>query len=172
MYSTDAVPLDFTLKVVSRCNLDCSYCYVYHKADTTWRQRPKFMPDAIFSAALERIVQHCRESGQDMARLTFHGGEPLLAGVKRFSWWCDEIRSRLAFVGRVELSVQTNGTKITRPWIRLFQDHRLDVGVSVDGAPETHDVFRVNRRGMGSSAAVAGGLEQLSSAGVPLAYSA
>ena len=28
------------LKVASRCNLDCSYCYVYHMGDEAWRDQP------------------------------------------------------------------------------------------------------------------------------------
>ena len=31
------------LKVASRCNLDCSYCYVYNLGDNSWRAMPKFM---------------------------------------------------------------------------------------------------------------------------------
>ena len=31
------------LKVASRCNLDCSYCYVYHMGDDGWRYQPKLM---------------------------------------------------------------------------------------------------------------------------------
>ena len=45
--SGDQLPLRgtlaFVLKVVSRCNLNCSYCYVYNKGDSTWRTRPVLM---------------------------------------------------------------------------------------------------------------------------------
>ena len=30
----------FLLKVHSRCNLACDYCYVYQHADQSWRTRP------------------------------------------------------------------------------------------------------------------------------------
>lgn len=30
----------FVLKLHSRCNLACDYCYVYQMADQTWRSRP------------------------------------------------------------------------------------------------------------------------------------
>ncbi|MGH8573602.1 MAG: FxsB family cyclophane-forming radical SAM/SPASM peptide maturase, partial [Gammaproteobacteria bacterium] len=33
----------FVLKVYSRCNLACDYCYVYQMADQTWRDRPLVM---------------------------------------------------------------------------------------------------------------------------------
>ena len=39
-----AVPFrQFILKVHSRCNLSCSYCYVYEMADQGWRGLPKRM---------------------------------------------------------------------------------------------------------------------------------
>ena len=31
------------LKVSSRCNINCSYCYVYHQGDTSWQRMPKHM---------------------------------------------------------------------------------------------------------------------------------
>jgi uncharacterized protein len=45
----DAVPFQqFVLKVHSRCNLACTYCYVYQGADESWRRRPARVPDAVF----------------------------------------------------------------------------------------------------------------------------
>ena len=37
----------FIVKVHSRCNLSCSYCYVYEMADQAWRQQPKRMTRPI-----------------------------------------------------------------------------------------------------------------------------
>jgi uncharacterized protein len=76
--------LNFVLKVVSRCNLDCSYCYVYNKGDTTWRSKPAIMPDEVFARALDRIRRYCEREGQRRVELTFHGGEPCLAGAAPF----------------------------------------------------------------------------------------
>lgn len=35
----------FLVKVASRCNLDCDYCYVYHHADQAWRSMPQVLTD-------------------------------------------------------------------------------------------------------------------------------
>src|ERR1041384_248663 len=100
------------LKVASRCNLNCSYCYVYHKADTSWQARPALMPEAVFETALARIRRHCERSGQQDIRLTFHGGEPCLLGVRTFDEWCRRIRRALDNLSRIDLSIQTNATLI------------------------------------------------------------
>ena len=70
-------PLQFVLKVTSRCNLNCSYCYVYNKGDSTWKDRPVFMSDEVLDAALARIRAWCRASRQPRVSILFHGGEPL-----------------------------------------------------------------------------------------------
>src|SRR5207248_1564342 len=80
--------LAFVLKVASRCNLNCAYCYVYNKGDETWRDRPVVMSDDVVEAAIDRIDAWCRGSGQTRVNVTFHGGEPLLAGRRRFDRWC------------------------------------------------------------------------------------
>src|SRR5687767_6805405 len=83
------------IKPASRCNLNCSYCYVYNKADSTWRDRPSLMSDATFHAAIRRTQQYCDLSGQKHVRVGFHGGEPCLLGAERFSRWCSKARELL-----------------------------------------------------------------------------
>ena len=48
----------FILKIHSRCNLSCSYCYVYQMADQGWRQLPNRMSDEVAAKAVERIAAH------------------------------------------------------------------------------------------------------------------
>ena len=40
----------FLIKLHSRCNLACDYCYVYTLADQTWRTKPR-----VISQALSRL---------------------------------------------------------------------------------------------------------------------
>ncbi len=160
--------LHFVLKVVSRCNLNCSYCYVYNKGDDSWRARPNFMSSEVFAAAVHRIARHCEQSGQPSVRMTFHGGEPCLAGPERFDAWCRQLREGLTRVPQVDLVVQTNGTLIDDSWIEVFRRRDVTVGVSIDGPKATHDANRVDHRGRGSYDSVRRGLARLHDAGIPL----
>lgn len=46
-----AVPFrQFVLKVNGRCNLACSYCYVYEGADSSWRDRPNRVSPPSYNA--------------------------------------------------------------------------------------------------------------------------
>ena len=37
----------FVLKIAERCNLNCSYCYMYNKGDLSYLRRPKFMSSEV-----------------------------------------------------------------------------------------------------------------------------
>ena len=53
----------FLVKVASRCNLDCDYCYVYHHADQSWRAMPEVLSPGdreAFATRLSSYVAHAR----------------------------------------------------------------------------------------------------------------
>jgi len=160
--------LQFTLKVASRCNLACTYCYVYETGDSSWRERPRIMPDAVFDAAVCRIVEHCRLSGQTEVDVVFHGGEPSLVGRMRFERWCTALREAIRPIGALRLSVQTNGTLIDERWAAVFKANDVTVGFSIDGPASVNDVARIDHRGQGSHARVVAGIEALRAAGLPI----
>ena len=155
------------LKVASRCNLNCSYCYVYSKGDSTWRLRPPLMADEVFETTLARIRQGCLASGQQSISLTFHGGEPCLVGVKRFDRWCRTARRELEGVAAVEFGIQTNGTLLDGAWAEVFSRYDVSVGISLDGPKATNDLARVDHAGRGSYDAVVRGIGALREADVP-----
>jgi uncharacterized protein len=156
--------LQLVLKVAGRCNLNCSYCYVYNKEDQTWQQQPRLMSDEVFDAALQRLRRHSECSGQEQVQITFHGGEPCLLGYRRFSDWCDHIKATLAGVTQPRLCLQTNGTLIDDNWVRILKAHQVEVGLSLDGPPTLNDANRVDHTGKGSYDAAVRGLQLLTTA--------
>jgi uncharacterized protein len=161
--------LNHIIKVASRCNLNCSYCYVYNKADTAWRERPALMSKETFVATVERIRRHCLLTGQKRVLISFHGGEPTLVGSARFGWMCALARERLRSAADVTLLIQTNGTRLDSSWLAVLREHEVEVGVSLDGPKEINDVFRVDRKGRGSYEAVMRGIEKLRDYELPFA---
>jgi uncharacterized protein len=156
-------------KVAARCNLNCSYCYVFNKGDTSWRQRPARMSQEVFEAGIAGLRAACLRSGRDHVDVTLHGGEPTLIGAARARAFFDAARQGLEGVADVRLAIQTNATRLTREWVQLFAEHRVDVGVSIDGPQAVHDRQRVDHRGRGSYRAVRRGLDLLHAGGVPFA---
>jgi uncharacterized protein len=158
-----------TFKVAARCNLSCSYCYVFHKGDATWRDRPARMSQEVFDAGIARLREACVRTGRDRVSVTLHGGEPTLIGPARARAFFAAARDGLAGVAEVRLAIQTNATRLTREWVELFDEHRVDVGVSMDGPAAVHDRERVDHGGRGSHRAVVRGLDLLREGGVPFA---
>jgi uncharacterized protein len=146
------------LKVASRCNLDCSYCYVYHMADDGWRAQPKLLPPEIEDAVVDQLAELARFQVRPFS-VVFHGGEPLLLGTRRLSRIFDRLRSSLPMT--CGLHLQTNGVLLTQAVIDACAAHQVGISISLDGDPETHNFFRVDRRGRGSHARVIAGIERL-----------
>src|ERR1700744_3617832 len=155
------------LKVASRCNLNCSYCYVYNMADSTWKMRPPLMSNEVFDATLNRISQQCHATGLDRSRIAFHGGEPCLIGPEIFDAWCGRARDVLGEAIHLSLIMQTNGTLLDAHWIEAFLKHRVSVGLSMDGPREIHDAVRVDHLEQGSYDRVERGLKLLQKANIP-----
>ncbi|WP_433246024.1 FxsB family cyclophane-forming radical SAM/SPASM peptide maturase [Streptosporangium sp. CA-135522] len=153
----------FLLKVHSRCNLACDYCYVYTMADQSWRSRPMVMPMSLVAVAARRIAEHARAHGLTSVRIILHGGEPLLAGGRYLSEAVNAVRAVCAPDVRVEAAVQTNGVLLDEDVLRLFGELDLRVGVSLDGGRRDNDRHRRYADGRGSHDAVAGALRLLMS---------
>jgi uncharacterized protein len=152
---------EFVVKVHSRCDLACDYCYMYEKADQSWRDRPRRMSVEIIRRTAMRIGEHARSHQLPSVALIVHGGEPLLAGPEIIS---ELVHATSAAIGpdvQADVRVQTNGVGLNDSYLRLFHDLGVRVGVSLDGGAESHDRHRRFRSGRGSYAAVAAGLDRL-----------
>ncbi|GIH27080.1 hypothetical protein Aph01nite_53900 [Acrocarpospora phusangensis] len=150
----------FILKIHSRCNLACDYCYMYELADQSWRDRPKLMAPRHVTATAHRIAEHARDHKLRSARVILHGGEPLLAGPEYISDLVHEIRAATSGVA-VDFIMQTNGVRLTESFLRVLLNLGVRIGVSLDGGERDNDRHRKTRTGRGSYATVARALRLL-----------
>ncbi|GGQ11701.1 radical SAM protein [Streptosporangium pseudovulgare] len=154
---------EFIVKVHSRCDLACDYCYVYEMADQTWRSRPVRMSPRIADRVAARVAEHVRSHGLTAIRVVLHGGEPLLAGPATIRRLVDVLRAEVGPAARTDVVVQTNAVRLTEDYLRLFDELGVRVGVSLDGTAEAHDRHRRRADGGGSHASVRAALERLTS---------
>ena len=66
------------VKVATRCNIDCSYCYWFR--DASVYDKPKLMSDDVLQRLLQRIEEHVAKHALADFPIILHGGEPLLWG--------------------------------------------------------------------------------------------
>jgi len=64
-------------------------------------------------------------------------------------------------------SFQTNGTLISDAWCELIKKWKLNIGISIDGPRELHDLYRKHRNGTGSFDRTYEGLRKLQREGIP-----
>ena len=140
----------FVVKVASRCNLNCSYCYMYNLADQTYRGQPAVMNRTVTSTMARRIASHATRHRLPWVHIILHGGEPLLMGRRHLAQWVAQVRETLKGHTVPYFSMQSNGTLIDADWIDLLADLSVTIGISVDGPKRFHDEYRVDHYGDGS----------------------
>src|SRR5690606_24706088 len=147
----------FVKPVGGRCNLRCSYCYYTghsHQEGTAGGQR---MSDEVLETY---IKQHIQAAGGGEVFFSWHGGEPVLAGID-FYRRAVALEKRYTPPGcRIVNGIQTNATLIDDAWGRFLKEEGFYVGVSLDGAEWLHDSSRLRTDGGGTFTSVIRGLER------------
>lgn len=151
----------FVVKVSSRCNLNCSYCYMYNLQDETYRGQPALMSDAVTEAFAKRAGDHALRHGAPSIHVILHGGEPLLMGKSRLAHWVGLVRAHCHPDVVPFFSIQSNGVMIDDEWIELLADLDVRIGLSVDGPKALHDKYRLDHSGRGSYDRVVAAIRRL-----------
>lgn len=146
------------VKVASRCNINCTYCYVYNMGDDGWRDMPNFISQSTIAALASSLQQLTKD--QDVAFATvLHGGEPLMLGPRRLEHLLNDLRKVLSI--NYPISLQTNGILITDQILDLCSHYKVGLSVSVDGPQRINDKFRIDKQGNGTYQRIVAGIEKL-----------
>jgi uncharacterized protein len=149
------------LKLQSRCNLSCDYCYVYESVDQSWRTQPVTMSAQTIDRLSQRIAEHAARHRLESLQVVLHGGEPLLAGHDVVEAALVAVRAAVPAHTTVQFSIQTNGILLDERFLQLFHEHGVKVGVSLDGDATATDRHRVYANGRGSYDRITAGLTLL-----------
>jgi uncharacterized protein len=152
----------FTKPVGARCNLRCSYCYYIKKGDI-YGSNVNLMNDETLENC---IKQHFSASSGDTILFTWHGGEPLLAGIDFYKKVLTIQNKHLPQGKNFINGIQTNGTMITKEWSRFFAVNRFVVGMSIDGPKRFHNAMRRTSNQSGSFERTLNGYQLLRRYGV------
>jgi uncharacterized protein len=132
----------FAKPVGAFCNLQCKYCYYLEKKDLYPGNRSFIMNDEILEMY---IRQHIEASTDEVIGFSWHGGEPMLAGIDFFRNIV-ELQRKYKPSGRTIINgIQTNGTQIDEEWSRFFAKENFFVGISIDGPGDLHNKFRYTK---------------------------
>lgn len=138
------------IEVTENCNLACTFCL-----------RPSFTPPVMTSETLEKVISHIVESSDKRADFIWHGGEPLLAGLKFFRQ-IPELQEKYN-TGKIFIrnNVQTNGTTLRKDLTDFLENNEFTIGTSIQGTREIHDNSRLTVSGKPTYNKVISGISQL-----------
>jgi uncharacterized protein len=125
------------------CPASCKYCWSSDKGS----------PVMTVETAKE-MVEWLREFRRDAVTITFHGGEPLLAGPKYYELVLPLIASGLGDRG-VAFAMQSNLWLMTPKLAKILAQYHIPIGSSLDGPEGLNDsqrgegYFKKTMRGYG-----------------------
>lgn len=116
------------IKLTERCNYTCEFCrYATH------RQTDSGISEDLVIKMIRECIGYNKMNGNRNMNVIFHGGEPLLYGIKRLQRVLEIIQHDLDDDFIIEYSIQTNSSLISDEWIKVFKEYNFDVGISLDG---------------------------------------
>jgi len=140
------------------CNLDCEYCFFLSKEMLYPGSRFR-MAEEIHEAYVRQLLEAHPDHHEVV--VAWQGGEPTMMGLDFFRRSV-ELERRFAKPGQQILNtMQTNGTLLDDEWGDFLKEHGFLVGISIDGPPEMHDAYRVDKGGKPTFDRVMAGLEVL-----------
>ena len=145
------------------CNLACEYCY-YLAKEALFPEGEAFrMPDVLIELFIKQMIESHPGPQVDFA---WQGGEPTLMGLDFFRRIVELQAKYLPKGWRATNALQTNGTRLSAEWCEFLREHNFLVGISMDGPPDLHDAYRVDKGGRPTHALVLRGLKLLQEHGV------
>ncbi len=153
--------MDVSLVVIqptSLCNLNCKYCYVPNRKDSS----------LINSVVLEEIFKKVfsLELKEERIEFLWHSGEPMLAGLKFYE---NVVKLQNKYNTNnitVRNTIQTNGILIDCEWAKFFKKNNFSIGVSIDGPSFINDINRVTWGNKPTTKKVLEGISNLKEEGI------
>lgn len=148
------------IKVASRCNINCRYCYVYHLGDMNWSRIDKLISRETMNNMASSLK--CLVDNQNRKFSTvLHGGEPLMLGPSGLRRFLALLRTVLP--DSYPISIQTNGTLIVGDILDVCSKFHVSLAVSIDGPARINDRARLDHKNRSTFDRVMAGIAQLES---------
>jgi uncharacterized protein len=135
----------------SLCNLECSYCFYLHKKDLLRQPTNPKMSESLLEEHIRQYIE--AQTGHEVV-FSWQGGEPTMLGLDFFRQVITLQQRYKKPEQSIENDLQTNGILLNDEWCYFLKEHDFLVGLSIDGPPELHDVYRRSKGDQPTSAQV------------------
>ncbi|ASA20199.1 radical SAM/SPASM domain-containing protein [Paenibacillus donghaensis] len=122
------------------CNLGCKYCFAGEGEYSSSEIKPKFIAPDIYAKTLDSMIA---KYPQGLEYISFFGGEPLLdfKTIKE-TVLLTENKFEQAGIPLPRICISTNGMLFREPVLEFVKEHRIEVGLSLDGPKALNDLGR------------------------------
>lgn len=153
--------LEAVIKIAERCNINCSYCYMFNMSNKDYESRPKFMSLNTMENVAKFLYEGAVSIEAKSISVVLHGGEPLYMPKAQFVGLVSILRNIFDKDIALNIGLQTNAILVDEEWIDIFHKFKIDVSVSIDGNEQGNDEFRIDHRGNGTYKKALKGIKKL-----------
>ncbi|NDV65927.1 radical SAM protein [Bacteroides sp. 224] len=116
--------IDITIKPTMACNMKCKHCF---NGDAFVQTEKLNLQTAYLF--MEKACQEYKK-----VKVTFHGGEPTLAGIDFYNnFYTKQRELQQKFGTQINNQIVTNGLLLTNEFIDLLNEHNVLINLSFDG---------------------------------------
>lgn len=147
------MPQTMIFKVTEVCNMACQYCYVGEL-----KNRHKISAENA-NLIVGKWVEF--EGKEKPLHIIFHGGEPMLVGLDFYKQVISFVENLNQQGYRIRLGMQSNGTLFTDESLTYLLEHKVGIGLSLDGSEAFHDKTRPFKNGRSSYGSIIASIKKI-----------
>lgn len=137
------------LLVTDGCNLRCTYCFEETPLVADKFRATQMTKETVIKA-LDLFATMTAQHGNSEKKKVIHlyGGEPLVnrKAVYEAVSHVDRLKTRGVLPDNCQIAIVTNGVLLNEDDARLFANHNVTVGLSIDGPASITDLYRIPKR--------------------------
>lgn len=124
----------------AHCNLQCAYCF-YNDVSDVFPHGTGIMT----KETAEQLITSYQSLpfSEPLYSYAWQGGEPTLAGLDFYKNIIALQQKHARPMSKISNALQTNVMLIDSEWAEFLARHQFLTGVSLDGPPEMHDLYRL-----------------------------
>lgn len=118
----------------NNCNLKCKYCFLGKLSEN-----PKYMTEETAYNAIIKFTNHLRKINAEKGQIIFYGAEPLINFdiIKYITLLVEEQDFP------IDIVMVSNATLLDNEKMNFIKEHKISLGISIDGTKELNDQNRI-----------------------------
>lgn len=121
--------------MTDKCNFNCSYCFMMKEQEKGHLKKLGKMKPEVAKLALNTFAKWSYTNDEDDRMIIFYGGEPLLNFpiIKQIVLDAEKLKEENKLAQDTKFAIVTNGSLLTDEIAVFMKEHKIGIGISIDG---------------------------------------